>query len=537
IVTGAAGGEGEAAGADAASSPRGAVAGAGAAPVSETAVPTGAPARDTSPGQEPEAAKVLAELHVDVTGDDFPDTVDLTGRPLMAGSPMLGDFVLTMTHGVAGTKIILPLGPKSFVGLEPVLYPVDIPGQRGSGVLVSIGNGGSGGTRSSLLVSFAEGVAREVVPREELNAGLQAKIEYLDGFKARLTEPRTGRSVTLDLRDRKTDYLRLGIFDQNGKLLKPVSGFVDGYSVFVPVRQPDGHQVFEGRQTLSGAYRSDGLAVLASTWALQDGKLELRDVRFLTVGPKGAAADPSLDNQPAPKYPVGSEFSEPGTWPPETILDSRYADMDGDGVRDSVLLLGTRRPDNGAMWWNISPAVVDGATGASHIFRLDGEDQGYSPLLWVGPLGETGQKVILASIETGGSGGTSYYSLWTVKDGLLHPVIDPAALSDGVAKKASVRFLPGFLAELRIPSVHVQWTFDVSDRKDEYIALGLYNDQGRLLKNQEGWVDPLSSLTPVDENGDGVYDALIGKQAIAGAAHVDRLGTAVSRWVLSGGQL
>lgn len=162
--------------------------------------------------------------------------------------------------------------------------------------MVSIGHGGSGGTRTSLLVSFDGGAARELVSREELNAGLGAKIEYQAGFRAVVTESRAGQSITVDLSSRKADYLRLGIYDASGKLLKPVAGLVDGYGVFVPVRLPDGAEVFEGRQLVSGAHHADGLAVLASTWTLKDGHLQLQGVRVLPLGPGGGAHDPVDEN-------------------------------------------------------------------------------------------------------------------------------------------------------------------------------------------------------------------------------------------------
>lgn len=169
--------------------------------------------------------------------------------------------------------------------------------------------------------------------------------------------------------------------------------------------------------------------------------------------------------------------------------------MNGDGARDSVLLLGRPGPDGGSMWRDVYPAVVDGATGSLTAYPLNDGNAGYSPQLWIGFLGDATQKDILVRIESGGSGGTSYYSLFTLKDGLLVPVVDPATLTAGISQEASVRFLPGFLVEVRIPSTHVQWTLDVSDRRAEYTALGLYDEEGRLLTSRGmggsfGLIDP-----------------------------------------------
>ncbi|MCL6577228.1 hypothetical protein [Kyrpidia sp.] len=168
-------------------------------------------------------------------------------------------------------------------------------------------------------------------------------------------------------------------------------------------------------------------------------------------------------------------------------------DMNGDGVRDSVFLLGRPGPDGSSMWKDVRLAMVDGAAGALTVYAAGDANTGYAPHLWIGFLGDATHKDVLVRIESGGSGGTWYYSLFTLKDGLPAPVVDPYALTAGISQEASVRFLPGFLVEVRMPSAHVQWVLDVSDRSAEYTALGFYDEQGRLLTSREGWVDPLVS--------------------------------------------
>lgn len=475
----------------------------------------------------------LGEIHVDTTGDGTADTVKLIGKRTPVDRSFFTELTLVVSDGFSGEVISYPLNEQ---GRDPLLYPVDGMPHRGTLLLVSVDTGGSGGIRTSALVSFQDDKPEDFVPRDNLNAGLNAKVRFQDGFRAVITEPGTGKSVTVDIGDRRADYIRMGVYDSAGHLRKPIDGMVDGYSVFVPILQPNGWQVFEGRQRISGVAHADGLALLDSTWTIGANKLELLDVRIqpLTAGaPTTSDTDYTLDNQPAPAYPPGTKFTVPGEEPGNHfVLDSRYADINGDGVRDSVLLIGRAGPPETALWQNMRAAVVDGSSGKVALGSVGDHTVGYGPHLWVGSVEHPGQKEMLVQIHPEGNGEWSYYSLLAFKNGAIVPVVDQTTLTAGISKDSSVQFLPGFLAEVRMPSAHLQWVFDVSDWKVPYMVGELYDEQGKLLKPRTGWVDPLASLTPVDQNGDGVYETLIGVEPIFGEFNTDQLGTAEVYWKL-----
>ncbi|MFR2496485.1 MAG: VCBS repeat-containing protein, partial [Christensenellales bacterium] len=51
----------------------------------------------------------------------------------------------------------------------------------------------------------------------------------------------------------------------------------------------------------------------------------------------------------------------------------------------------------------------------------------------------------------------------------------------------------------------------------------LYDENGRLKREQEGFVDPVSLLYPADVNRDGLLE-LVAWQRISGLYHADALG-------------
>ena len=106
----------------------------------------------------------------------------------------------------------------------------------------------------------------------------------------------------------------------------------------------------------------------------------------------------------------------------EQAVAERTADVNGDGVEDVVTLLGT--PFSETVYWeNLHMTVKDGATGETTDVAL-AENAGYAPQLWIGALTGEEKNDIFVSTASGGSGGYSYYSVFTFKDGAYAPIFD-----------------------------------------------------------------------------------------------------------------
>lgn len=206
----------------------------------------------------------------------------------------------------------------------------------------------------------------------------------------------------------------------------------------------------------------------------------------------------------------------------EQAVAERTADVNGDGVEDVVTLLGT--PFSETVYWeNLHMTVKDGATGETTDVAL-AENAGYAPQLWIGALTGEDQNDIFVSTASGGSGGYSYYSVFTFKDGAYAPIFDTESFN---AENAyTVVYQDNELVAVTNVATGVRYLVSLSGREADYLS-GLYNEDGTLKTATEGEVYPLGNLYPVDIDADGVYE-LVAVQDVCGLYHVDVLGNVLT---------
>ena len=206
----------------------------------------------------------------------------------------------------------------------------------------------------------------------------------------------------------------------------------------------------------------------------------------------------------------------------EQAVAERTADVNGDGVEDVVTLLGT--PFSETVYWeNLHMTVKDGATGETTDVAL-AENAGYAPQLWSGALTGEEKNDIFVSTASGGSGGYSYYSVFTFKDGAYAPIFDTESFN---AENAyTVVYQDNELVAVTNVATGVRYLVSLSGREADYLS-GLYNEDGTLKTATEGEVYPLGNLYPVDIDADGVYE-LVAVQDVCGLYHVDVLGNVLT---------
>ena len=206
----------------------------------------------------------------------------------------------------------------------------------------------------------------------------------------------------------------------------------------------------------------------------------------------------------------------------EQAVAERTADVNGDGVEDVVTLLGT--PFSETVYWeNLHMTVKDGATGETTDVAL-AENAGYTPQLWIGALTGEEKNDIFVSTASGGSGGYSYYSVFTFKDGAYAPIFDTESFN---AENAyTVVYQDNELVAVTNVATGVRYLVSLSGREADYLS-GLYNEDGTLKTATEGEVYPLGNLYPVDIDADGVYE-LVAVQDVCGLYHVDVLGNVLT---------
>lgn len=206
----------------------------------------------------------------------------------------------------------------------------------------------------------------------------------------------------------------------------------------------------------------------------------------------------------------------------EQAVAERTADVNGDGVEDVVTILGT--PVSETVYWeNLHMTVKDGATGETTDVAL-AENAGYAPQLWIGALTDEEKNDVFVSTASGGSGGYSYYSVFTFKDGAYAPIFDTESFN---AENAyTVVYQDNELVAVTNVATGVRYLVSLSGREADYLS-GLYNEDGTLKTATEGEVYPLGNLYPVDIDADGVYE-LVAVQDVCGLYHADVLGNVLT---------
>ncbi len=198
----------------------------------------------------------------DVNGDRIPDNVYLTGIRT-PGSPFIQNITLVIQDGLTGRFTVIPL--KENAGYNPTLFLGDFTGDGVADILISIDSGGSGGIMYHYIYSFINNNARLLFDFEVYNAEFQYIVTYKDNYLVEVISQPNNVKYLLDISYKGSDYLN-EIYDENGKLKQPITGFVNPLSGLYPVDfNYDG--VFEllAYQKIAGRYNADGLGYVLNT--------------------------------------------------------------------------------------------------------------------------------------------------------------------------------------------------------------------------------------------------------------------------------
>lgn len=213
--------------------------------------------------------------------------------------------------------------------------------------------------------------------------------------------------------------------------------------------------------------------------------------------------------------------------------DVKDDDVTGDGVADMVILSGVRQNQEDAYSSELTVIVYDPAAKKYSSISA-GEEGGYGGRLFTGDI--DGDKVpdILVGAGTGGSGGSSNYSIVSFLGGVPHVLAKQDVLSNGAAFEG--HFRDGFKVEIKNIDLNKEYVIDVSSDKETLIENGIYDASGKLPRDVETTTDNLVELNPIDTDGDGVYE-LQGRQYIWGFSHPDTIAEVDTLWKFDKGSL
>lgn len=200
------------------------------------------------------------------------------------------------------------------------------------------------------------------------------------------------------------------------------------------------------------------------------------------------------------------------------VVSYGRGDVNGDKVPDNVYLTAVKTQDS-PFEQNITLVIQDGVTKRFTSIPIK-ENAGYDPNLFLADF--TGDKVkdIKISIFSGGSSGYTFHYIYSFINNIPKLIFDFEVYNKEY--KYDITFKNNYKVEALSLKNKEKYIIDISARDQDYLN-ETYDVNGVLKQPISGFVDPISSLYPVDYDLDGVYD-LMAYQKIAGRSNVDGLG-------------
>lgn len=203
------------------------------------------------------------------------------------------------------------------------------------------------------------------------------------------------------------------------------------------------------------------------------------------------------------------------------LIETLQGDLTGDGQNEEISLKGILFSPDTVFYKDI---WVEIASPNEERWKISYQG-GYEPAVELVDLNHDGIKDIFYQSATGGSGGLYNYQLNTLANGELKEIPLPEQLF------LQGSFKDDFIVSIQLTPDSDPYLMDVSNRSEDYIRLGIYDENGTLRKPQSLMIDPIAFFEPVlisDSKGYGLKSS----QQISGAYHADGLGTVESLWYL-----
>lgn len=211
--------------------------------------------------------------------------------------------------------------------------------------------------------------------------------------------------------------------------------------------------------------------------------------------------------------------------PEATIIDVYQADITGDGQNEEIKLKGILFSKDAKYYREVWADI----TTIHNKQRKINYKGGYDPSIELVDLNHDQINDVFYQSSTGGSGGLHNYHLHTLANGELNEIPLPEQ------PYIKGEFKDDFKVTIQFTPASKPIKIDVKDRSADYIRLGIYNQQGNLLKSPSIMIDPIAFFEPVLISKSKGYGLKSYKQ-ISGAYHADQLGTVESLWYYEKGK-
>jgi hypothetical protein len=210
---------------------------------------------------------ILDKQTGDVNGDTIPDTVYLVGEK--GESPFYENIKVIVQDGRTMQQYVIPLYSKYSMSDSPWLFLGSFTNSNTLEIMVNLPIPGSGVPTYCYIISFLNNNAGYILGPEQfidLTKSLEIEVIYMDNYRVLVKSKKLDQSYILDVSIRKEVYEGT-VYDKNGKLIKPLEGFVIYLPDLHPVKN-DGSMPYklEALQDIAGTAHVDQLGYIVTYW-------------------------------------------------------------------------------------------------------------------------------------------------------------------------------------------------------------------------------------------------------------------------------
>jgi hypothetical protein len=229
----------------------------------------------------PEKMLVLNFDVLDFTGDKKKDMVILVGQKDEVTSTFAKNIDVVIYDGAS--KTFLKANLKNLEGHTASITPVDFTGDKISDVLIVLDKDGTCMNYYARVLTYENKEVKEIF-KDRDNRGLIFTGSFEDGYKAKLVSRKLNKEITIDLLDRKENYILKKFYDDAGRLL--VAEAKISTEPFGAIEKVELNDRFGIRvvQKIVGFDKVDIIDEVESIWKFENGKWQVKEVKGLKLG-------------------------------------------------------------------------------------------------------------------------------------------------------------------------------------------------------------------------------------------------------------
>lgn len=202
--------------------------------------------------------------NADLTGDDIEETIVVKGLPVEEGKNEYSQIFVEVKEESGEIHVI-----EIDEGKKPQIEFVDLDHDGIKDLFISV-QSRNDETMNTFLYSFKGSKIIDILIPDPL----VIQSEFLNDYKASVLIENNYRSYRFNLKNRKDDYEKAGIY-QNGQLNEPMELIIKQYSKLEPYLYKKNKYGLKGTQIIAGIHDKDILGVVESRWVYKNGQWKL----------------------------------------------------------------------------------------------------------------------------------------------------------------------------------------------------------------------------------------------------------------------